>query len=233
MASNLGTSSPITIDSKQVPSPQLFYNIPMLHWMLGDVLEDWLRTVEPYQASVDATETECTQRDVVGIAFKELRPTFLKCLFSYAFFFVSANNAYGNFYKELNSANHLSDLKLQHPKPPKMTPFVTKIANIRDISIAHIPSEKAAPIDALAAMSWQTMALFYSIGAKPDLERLTFVPGHFRGTDATGRSQQSIDLEVSGIRTAHSEHCLPYLERYDQVCCEYLRALQDAMDPNQ
>ncbi len=233
MASNLETLSPITVHSQTLPSPQLFHNIPMLHWMLGEVLEDWLRAVDPYQMSVDSAKTEPAKLFAVGTGFMELQPALLKCLFAYAFFFVSADNAYGNFYRDLNRANRLSGLNLQHPKPPKITPFVTKIATIRDISIAHIPSDKAAPIDAFAAMSWQPMALSHSSEGQPDLERLTFLPGRFRGTDATGQVNQSTDLEVSGIRSPHSEHCLPYLERYDKVCCEYLGALQDAMSLSQ
>ena len=233
MASNLGTLSPITVHGQMFPSPQLLTNIPMLHWMLGDVLEDWLRAVEPYQTRVDEAQTEPEKLCAVGTGFMELQPALLKCLFSYAFFFVSADNAYHNFYKDLNRANHLSGLKLKHHKPPKMTPFLTKITTIRDISIAHIPSEKAEPIDAFAAMSWQPMSLSYPNGGQPDLEKLIFVPGRFRGTDATGQVKQSMDLEVSGIETPHTEHCLPYLERYDEVCCEYLRALHDAVDPNQ
>ena len=232
MASNLETLSPITVDGAKWPSPQLFNNIPILHRILTEVVEDWLRAVEPYQMNVDGADTESAKQFAAGSGFMELQPALLKCLFSYAFFFVSADNAYGNFYKELNHANNLSGLNLKHFKPPQKTPFVTKITNIRDISIAHIPSEKAEPIDAFAAMSWQPMALSWSKKGQPDLERLTFGPGRFRGTDATGQSKQSLDLEVAGVKAPHFEHCLPYLEHYDEVCCEYLSALQDALNPN-
>lgn len=59
-----------------------------------------------------------------------------------------------------------------------------------------------------------------------NLEKLTFSPGRFRGTDASGQRVVSQDLEVSGVKTAHYDHCLPYLNRYDEVCCAYLQALQ-------
>lgn len=62
-----------------------------------------------------------------------------------------------------------------------------------------------------------------------NLEKLTFSPGRFRGTDASGQRVVSQDLEVSGVKTAHYDHCLPYLNRYDEVCCAYLQALQDKL----
>ncbi len=231
MASNLKTLSPVTVCGEKLPSPQLFQNIPMLHWILEEVLNDWLRAVEPYQINVDAASTESERLFAVASGFGELQPSFLKCLFSYAFFFVSTDNAYANFYRELNRANNLSGVRIQHRKRPKKSPFVSKIVNIRNISIAHIPSAKADPINAVAGMDWQPMALSYANGGRrPDLEKLTFGPGRLRVTDATGQSRQSLDLEVEGMKTPHFRHCLPYLEEYDEVCCEYLRALQNATD---
>ena len=147
MACNLETLSPIAVHGGKLPSPQLFNNIPILHWTRVEVVEAWSRAVEPYQVSVDTAETESAQRFAVGTGFMESQTAMLKCLYSYAFFFVSANNAYGNFYKELNRANNLPGLNLKHSRPPQKTPFVTKIANIRDISVAHIPSETFAELD--------------------------------------------------------------------------------------
>ena len=83
-----------------------------------EVVEDWLRAVKPYQMNFDGAETESAKQITVGSAFMELQPAFLKCLFSYAFFFVSVDNAYSNFYSDLNCANNLSGLHL-NPNPPK------------------------------------------------------------------------------------------------------------------
>lgn len=229
MASELTGLSPVTVNGKVLPPPQLFQNIPILHWILQEVLEDWLRAVQPYQVWVDAVGGNSAKEWAVGSGFMELQPALLKSLFSYAFFFTAADNAYENFYRDLNQANRLSGLNLKHRKPPTKTSFVKKIIVIRDISIAHIPSSKANPIDTFAAMSWQPMALSWSLKGGPDLEKLTFGPGRFRGTDASGHTTQSQDLEVPGVKTAHNVHCLPYLEHYDEVCCEYLQSIQTAM----
>ena len=229
MASELTNLSPMTVGGKVLPTPHLFENIPMLHLILEEVLKDWLRSVEPYQRRVDNADTNSHMAMMSAVApgFMELQPLLLKSLFSYAFFFVSADDAYAYFYRELNLANRLSGLNLKHGKPPKKSPFVRKIGIIRDIAIAHFPSTKAAPIDAYAAMSWKPMSLSWDREGHPDLERLTFGWGLFQGKDTTGRSVQSQDLEVPGIKTAHYVHCLPYLEDYDKVCCEYLSSLQD------
>lgn len=229
MASKLKNLSPITVGGKSMPKSQLFGNIPMLHSILEEVLEDWLRAVEPYQRRVDDADGDSEVVFAVSSGFMDLQPLLLKCLFSYAFFFVAADSAYAYFYKELNLANNKSGLRLQHCKPPKETPFVKKIRRIRDRAIAHFPSEKAEAIDAYAAMSWQPMSLAYSSESRPDMEQLTFAPGNFRGRGSSGQSIQSQDLKVSGLKTTHYNHCLPYLNRYDEVCCKYLQALQTAL----
>ena len=188
-----------------------------------------MRAARPYQDQIDGAEDRSKRRCATFYGLTGLRPSLLKCLFSYAFFFVAADNAYKYFYARLNRANRLLGLKVRHSKPPKQSAFVRKIGTIRDIAIAHFPSEKARPIDAFAAMTWEPMSLTHSVGGSPDLEKLTFGPSRLRGTDSTGREVESQDLEVSGLKTTHHKHCLPYLERYDGICCEYLSALHAAM----
>lgn len=230
MSSGLKNLSPITVCDKRLPTPQLFNNIPLLHRILEEVLEDWLRAVEPYQRQVDDAYDESTQTFAMISGFADLQPLLLKCLFSYAFFFVAVDKAYKYFYKELDHAKKVSGSRPRHRKRPKETPFIKKIYRIRNIAIAHFPSDRARPIDAFAAMSWQPMGLSSRIGARPDLEKLTILPMGFRGTDASGQRVESQDFEVSGVKTAHYDHCLPYLNHFDEVVCEYLQALQDEMN---
>ena len=52
MASELTNLSPITVGGEDLPTPQLFYNIPMLYRVLEEVVEDWMRAVEPYQIHI-------------------------------------------------------------------------------------------------------------------------------------------------------------------------------------
>ena len=134
----------------------------MLHLILEEVVEDWIRAVKPYQKRVDDTDSDSARIFAAGSGFMELRPQFLKCLFSYAFFFVSTDNAYGNLYEELNRANNDSCLNIKHDKPPRDTPFIEKIRLIRNISIAHFPakpSKQVSALDAYAAMDWMPMSM--------------------------------------------------------------------------
>ncbi len=231
MTSELNKLSPIRVSGEMIPPPPLFTNIPMLHWILAEVLEDWLRAIGPYQRLVDGANGQSEKVSATVSGFEDLQPVFLKCLFSYAFFFVSADQAYDYLFTDLDRANRILRNCIANRKRPRKTSWVKKIHWIRNNSIAHFPSKrKSVPaIDAFAAMSWQPTSLSTPRSGRPDLEKLTFVPGRFRGKDVSSKSIESRDLEISGIRTLH-QHCLSYLEQYDQVCCEYLRELDYAVD---
>ena len=199
----------------------------MLHRILAEVVGDWLRSVKPYQEQIDSAEGGLAKYAELT-AFKELQPALLKCLFSYAFFFVATDQAYKVVYKMLDRANNLAGFKVKHGKRPKATPVVKKTRSIRNWSIGHFPSNRADPIDAYAAMSWTPMTLSTSVGGRWDLEKLTFGGFRLHGTDASGRSRQSRDFAVQGLTNLHA-HCLPYLAQYDKVCAEYLCNLHDAI----
>ena len=110
MTSELPNLSPITVCGKVLPSPQLFQNIPMLHGILEEVLEDWLRAVEPFQRQVDSAQGDWAKLSAASSGFTELQPSLLKSLFSYAFFFVAVDRAYASFYEGLNQANNFQAL---------------------------------------------------------------------------------------------------------------------------
>ena len=79
MTSGLTNLSPITVDGVDLPTPQLFYNIPMLHRILEEVVEDWMHAVEPYQSQVDDADDDSAKVFVSISGFQELRPQFSKC----------------------------------------------------------------------------------------------------------------------------------------------------------
>jgi hypothetical protein len=95
------------------PVPQLLSNLKLLHRILEDVILDWHRAVAPYEARM----TESPNPDsIMAVAFLELQPALLKCLFSYVMFFVAADRAY-NAYASLNQANRSA--RVRHGKPPR------------------------------------------------------------------------------------------------------------------
>ncbi|HLZ30148.1 MAG TPA: hypothetical protein VKV73_22730 [Chloroflexota bacterium] len=225
MTSKLSGIGTVTITSGgstvTAPVPQLLSNLPLLHRILEDVILDWHRAVAPYEAKM--TESPHTD-SVMAVAFLELQPALLKCLFSYVMFFVAADRAYNALYASLNQANKTA--RVRHGKPPIATPLVEKARLIRDVSIAHFPSEKASHIDAWAGMSWQPISLSGGTGGVWNLRNLTFGSSRHRHTDSSGNVlAESQDFEVSGLDSLHHE-CIRYLELYDMVFLDYLTQLR-------
>ena len=132
LASNLEDLSPVRVCGETLPHPLLFGNIPMIHDFLEQVLADWLRAVEPYQRQVDRAQKGDQQTIAAATALLELHHTWLKCLFSYAFFFRAADEAYEEFYAGLNKAN-LQPFALGHAA------LCLLRKRIRNVSIAHTP----------------------------------------------------------------------------------------------
>lgn len=232
MASNLGGQTlialPMGTGTRTVPPSQLLENLPTLHRILEEVLRDWHRAVQPYEARL-AAKTE-PEDYVVGAAFLELQPALLKCLFSYVFFFVAADLGYRALYTSLNKANRT--FKITHGKPPKATPLVEKAHSIRNSSIAHFPSSEASHIDSYAAMSWSPMTLSKPNEGEWNLRRLTFGSSRHSCTDEDGTTVQSSDFEVQGLDDLHQE-CRDYLESFDAMCVAYMNGLRSAADSNQ
>ena len=68
LSSELANLSPVTVCGEVLPPPQLFRNIPMLHWILQEVLEDWLRAVKPCQMRVDNVGDNSTEEPALSSA---------------------------------------------------------------------------------------------------------------------------------------------------------------------
>ena len=131
MTSKLANLSPVIVSGRTMPPPQVLQNIPTLHWILEQVVEDWLRAVEPYQVQIDkmGSNPDMLFTNILD-GFSELQAPFLKCLFSYAFFFVAVDTAYTNLLRRLNRARDLFGLNLESPSAPSREPFVKKISTI-------------------------------------------------------------------------------------------------------
>lgn len=81
MTSGLTNLSPLTITGETLPTPQLFNNIPMLHSILEEVVEDWMRAVDPYQKQVDAAGSDDAKIFAVISGIADLRLTCPRCLY--------------------------------------------------------------------------------------------------------------------------------------------------------
>jgi len=211
-----------------LPHPLLLANMPTLHWILDEIVEDWRRAVSPFQVEIDRETLISGWSFYAGKAFIELQPIFLKCLFSYVVFFEATDRAYKVIYESLNRANHLAGLNIKHSKPPKTNPYIDKVRRIRNLSVSHQASSRAGHTDVCAAMSWTPMTLSWPTEGKCRIEDLTFGGFKLRTLDNAGNViEESSDFEIKGMSELHNI-CGSYLAEFDAVCADYLRDLHDA-----
>jgi hypothetical protein len=207
--------------------PNLYSNIPLLWEFLDLVVDDWNRTAEPYQNKINKSKSEKEKYYFLAKAFADLQPYFLKCLFSYVFFFVAIDKAYELLFRELNNLNKEVVFKVKHEKQPKKNDYIKKVILIRNNSIAHLGSnEKLKGLDLKAAMSWQPMTLSGSIKDICNINNMSFGSMKWRRKNNSGgiEKEQSIDLEIKGIHEI-DEYCIEYLVKFDKVCASYLENL--------
>ena len=209
------------------PRPQVVSNLPMMWQFLEMIQQDWRRGIEPAQANIDSAE-ETRRSALVGVAFLDLQPLFLKCLFSYTLFFRSLELAYEGIYADIDSIRRETELRVRQPKKPKPSAEIHKLREIRNRSIAHPGTTKGNHIDLVATASWQPMTLSKSLEEPWDLERLTFGGLRYRCHRPDGTTLESGDHEVAGLVDTHAR-CVDYLEQWDRVCAEYLSGLLDRM----
>ena len=207
------------------PNVILFNNITLMWDFLELTVKDWQREASPYQEKINGAKE--TNRIVhVGRAFMELQSYALKCIFSYAMFFVSLDKAYDTLYEQINHLNSKPFLQVKHDGKPHKTDYIEKVKKVRDISISHIDSKKGSKLDALAAIQWQPMSLSGPIDDIPNIDNLSF--GGFTSIikDSHGKViEQSSDFEIKGVIEMH-KYCSEYLDKYDKVCATYLTEIK-------
>jgi hypothetical protein len=189
------------------------------------VVQDWKRESTPLQEAVDSSHTENEELFHMAKAFGSLQPLYLKCLFSYAMFFIALEGAYDRFYEELNALNQKPFFKVTHNKKPKSTAYIEKVRMIRNISIAHMGSKNAQAVNSVAAMMWQPMTLGKKTNETWNLDSMAFGSMVHTLRDAKGAViDQSDDFEVKGIPELDGQ-CKQYLNEYDNVCTDYLKTI--------
>jgi hypothetical protein len=197
----------------------------MIWEILELVVKDWQREATTFQEAITAAANENERLLFVTKAFYGLQPCYLKCLFSYAVFFIALVGAYDRFYEELNSINRKPFFQVRHDKKPKPTAYVNKVRKIRNISIVHIGSTKDTEINSAAAMMWQPMTLGKGADELWDINKMTFGEMKLTLHDSNGKViNQSGDLEIKGILEM-DRFCKSYLDEYDRVCATYLKTI--------
>lgn len=229
MSSRLSNLKPIlrinTEDHTEirVPNPMLVANISRVWDILGMVVQDWERESAPFQEAINTATTDGARLFHIGEAHVQLETCFLKCIFSYALFFVSLKKAYDCISRELTMLRGELNLKVGL-KRPEENPYIQKvIKRIRDLSIAHMGStERASAVDAYSAMAWNPLASDTDNTGAWDINRITFRKGTIISRDSAGEIiDKSADFEIRGISEMKTQ-CMNYIDKYDSVCAEYL-----------
>ena len=209
-------------NQRNLPQVSLLTKFNLMHYFLKETYNDWDKEAQKYQEKIYDTPKD----SYYPVGFGELQPLFLKCLFSYAMFFVAIDSAYENLYSQLNRANRLSGLKIKHGKPPKDTSAIKKLRKVRHWSIAHVPSDKAEPIDALQAMTWQPLSMGKQKDEYWDIINFKFGSVKSRVTMEDGTVIKAQDLELPGFRDLHKE-CMEYINSFDEMCYNYLKDMHE------
>ncbi len=214
----------------RMPNPSFFSNIILLREFLNLVVQDWDRAVKPYQDEIAECEDENQEIFTLARGFGgALQTQFLKCLFSYVFFFVSLEGAYESFYSQLNKINEKPFLRVKHQKRPKPSFYIKKVRIVRSLAIAHIGSTKGKEVDLAAAIMWQQLSIRKSAEESWDLNKMCFggVSLHFKDIDGNV-IEESSDMEIEGIHELNTE-CMDYIKQFDEVCYTYLKHIHERL----
>lgn len=213
---------------QHAPLGPLLNNIPLLHHFLEDIVDEWRRTTAPHTDAANAQFKNGGLTIGALAPFESLQCHFLRSLFSYAFFFVACLGAYDKVYGQLGAAKRQHGLRIRPRKQPKLSAYIRKVVQIRDMSITHMPSDRTEPIDAWAAIMWQPLTLSFPSAGPLNFEDMEFSPGPFTVTYPDGTQRRTPDLTIRNLSEVHRE-CMPHLERYDRVCVEYLGLIKQAL----
>lgn len=235
--SKLDTVSAVCIENNKAkthwrtPSPFLVSNVIQLSRFFDLIVQDWNRAVKPFQDKVDECANENAELWAMAKSFADdgLISQYLKCLFSYAFFFVSLEKAYRVIYSQLNLLNKKSFLNAKHGKPPQVSPYIKKVKNIRNISIAHVGSKKGEEADLAHAMKWQPLSIGKQAENRWDLNKICFLSGKLTMKDNHGNVvSESSDMQIEGIIELH-QNCSSYLKKWDALCVNYLQNIYERL----
>jgi hypothetical protein len=204
------------------PSRNVLNNLSLLIEFLNMEVEDWRLAKKPLQDEIDRSESRQEQDHLALEAQFKLRPRYLKCLFSYCYYFRVVDQCLFKIYSTLQKIKGIVNDHSKSPKRPASNALIQKVINIRDAAVTHMPSDKLINRgkldDALSAMNWKKIVLEMKADHSPDLENLIFGGFYHSGKDDSGNLvRKSWDIEVKGILDLH-QSCKQYLEGYFESC---------------
>lgn len=185
------------------------------------VRQDWEHASFDYQQRLDENPEAIFP---IAKAFRELPPVYLKCLFSFAFFAVSLEDAYEALRADINKLNEASCFRITPPSKPKKNPYLRKVRRIRNNVIAHINSTKLDDFESFVAQTWD-VGWSKQEADHWHVDKLNFKSWKYVRKDQDGSLiRESEDYEVSGFMEFYDE-CMNHFIEEDAYCCGFLDAL--------
>jgi hypothetical protein len=218
----------ITLPSGEIqdfPSYLLTSKLPYIKRFLELIMSDWLKESTPKQKQMDIASQKGEPIFELTESFMSLEPIFLKCLFSFAFFFTSIDTVYIGIHRMINWINSDPKRRIRLTKPPKKPLELEKLIKVRHWCIAHLGDVKAAKIDTLSSLYWTPLAISKESSQSWDLNRMSFGTMKIRGKNADGTITESTDLELENIPKLY-EIASKYLSDFDQVCVDNIEELR-------
>ena len=206
-----------------IPDPLLLADISILSDMLKLIVQDWEREYAPFQESLNLTISHKAKLSLAIPWFLKIQPLYLKCLLSYALFFVSLQNAYEILYEELKHFNNTLKLGVNLAKQPTNNSFIKKIRRVRNLSIAHLRSDKEPnKANVTSSMMWQPLTMTINDSG---ICEIIFGNGRITSYDHDGNCIEKSDdfqVEIGDMIM----QCTKYINEYEQVCGEYISKIK-------
>ncbi|MBK8901234.1 MAG: hypothetical protein IPM53_08630 [Anaerolineaceae bacterium] len=160
------------------PMPHVLNKFNQLYQFLDLVIDDFDRALEPFQRKIDTAKNTLEGFIIYGKMEGEIIPIFLKCLFSYSFFFVAADKAYLGIEKEFNQIEDRFKIeKYSFSSAPQKSTLIENIQKVRNTSIGHIQGNQNFPASTSlftrrTLLSWEPVQLAAQSNELPRLVNL-------------------------------------------------------------
>jgi hypothetical protein len=169
--------------------------------------------------------------DEYFIKAEEIKPYYLKCFFSYIYFWDSLEKSYEYLKNQLNSISQ--ELKIKIIKIKKIEPFIymEQFQIIRDFALAHplSPDEELNSVEKLNNYVVNFWEFSHISRDNKNPENIYFEFG-FR-TKAKEKDAESFiesnNFQIPDLRIIHND-CIQYFNRFDKACEDKFKKVIEA-----
>lgn len=221
-----GEIVPIRVKTKDAvwTRPSFIGNFRILQQILNQIVQEWTDIADTRQATFGKLpdDPDCVRQHAAAV--EDLKPRFIRALFSYLVFFCMVEDGYRKLQTDLNKLNAETNLCVKHDSLPTPCETIRDARAIRNRSVAHWADPGQGDLRKLAGRTW-----LFTSGPKEDgtyrvadLEFQNAILSHLDG------SERSDGLSLPPLGELH-RICADYLNECSRACKEYLAAIREQM----